>query len=118
MHNPRLVNILLRISIASVLLYAAFGSILQPYNWVGYFPPFIKTMVNENVLLWGFSIFQLVLAVWVLSGWKQFFAAGVSALLLLVIIAVNYTQMDILFRDFAIFFAAGALVVGSYGKDA
>ena len=118
MHNPRLVNILLRISIASVLLYAAFASILQPYNWIGYFPPFIRVAIADNVLLWIFSIVQIALAIWVLSGWKQFFAAGTSALLLLVIIAVNYTQMDILFRDFAIFFAAGALVVGSYGKDA
>ena len=110
----RLVLILLRISIASVFLYAAIASFLQPYNWIGYIPPVLKGIFPEQLLLFGFSTYELALALWVLSGWKTFFAASLAALTLLVIIAANYTQMDILFRDFAIFFAAGALIAASY----
>ncbi len=114
MHNPRLVIIFLRIGIAAVFLYSAIASFMQPYSWIGYIPAVFKGIFPEQMLVMGFSLFTLALGIWILSGWKTFFAASMAALTLLVIIAANYTQMDILFRDFAIFMASGALVVSSY----
>jgi hypothetical protein len=114
MHNPRLVVIFLRIGIAIFFLYTAIASFLQPYSWIGYIPPVLKSLLPEQILVMAFSLFTLALAVWILSGWRTFFAASLSGLTLLVIIAANYTQMDILFRDFTIFMATGALVVSSY----
>ncbi len=116
MHNPRLVNILLRLSVASVFFYAGLASLLDPYSWMGYLPPVLRSMFPENLLLMFFSVYELALAVWVLSGWKTFVSASLAALTLLIIISVNYAQMDILFRDLAIFFAAGALIAGSYSN--
>ncbi len=114
MSNSRLTLILLRISISSVFLYAAVAATLEPYNWIGYIPPVLRTIFPSQLLLLGFSAYQLILALWILSGWKNFFSASLAALTLLAIIAGNITQLDILFRDFAIFFAAGALAVSSY----
>ena len=116
MQNPKLVHILLRISIASVFLYAAIGATLQPQNWLVYIPLQLQTLVPGPLFLTAFSLFQLLLSIWLLSGWKSFYAALIAALTFLGIISANFTALDILFRDFALFFVAIALVVASYGK--
>src|SRR5690242_5750096 len=113
MHHTKLVVFLLRLSVASVFLYAAVDATIHPFNWVGYIPQIADRFAPILLLLSAFSFFQFVLAVWILSGWKQFFSASLAAITLLAIISVNWTDLTILFRDFAIFFAAVALAVGS-----
>lgn len=113
MHHQKIVLLLLRISIASVFLYAAVAATLQPFNWIGYIPQAVRNILPSQILLGGFSLYQLLLSMWILTGWKSLWAATFSAVTLLSIILVNSTQLDILFRDFAIFFAAVALAVGS-----
>lgn len=114
MSYPKVVLLLLRISIASVFVYAAIAATLQPYNWIGYIPQIAKNMFPAQKLLLGFSLFQLALSIWILTGRKTFYAASLAAITLIGIIAANFSQLDILFRDFAIFFAALALAIGSY----
>ena len=117
MNRSKTVLWLLRIALATVFLYAAIAATLQPYNWIGYLPPLAQTMLSAQTALNLFSLFQVVLSLWLLSGWKTSYAAIVSAATLAGIILANVTQLDILFRDFAIFFAAIALAVGSVKKN-
>lgn len=114
MQNLKVVHILLRLSIASVFLYAAVAATLQPQNWLWYIPQFATKIFPTQYLLLGFSLYQLLLSLWILSGRKTFFAACLSSLTLIAIIIVNLNALDVLFRDFAILFASLALVVGSY----
>jgi len=114
--NQRIVNLLLRISIASVFLYAAVAATLQPQNWIWYIPQFARDIFPGQLLLMGFSLFQLFLSLWILSGWKTFYAASLASLTFIGIISANFNVLDVLFRDFAIFFASLALAVGSYEK--
>ena len=107
--NHIYVVLLLRLSIVSVFLYAAVATTLQPYNWIGYMPAFLLHLFPSNLLLGGFSLYQVFLSIWILSGWKGRFSAFLAALTLLAIIIANISELDILFRDFAIFFAAAAL---------
>ena len=116
MNNPKIVTLLLRLSIASVFLYAAVAATLQPYNWIGYMPMFPGKIVPVETLLHGFSLFQFILAIWILSGWKGLYSGLVAAVTLVAIIGVNWGDIDILFRDFAIFFAALALAASSIKK--
>jgi len=110
MENRQTVRLFLKISLASVFLYAAVAATLQPNNWIGYIPQFFRNILPGSLLLYGFSFYQLILSIWILTGWKIKFSGTVSALTLLAIIAANSTQLDILFRDFAIFFASLALI--------
>lgn len=112
MSNPKLAVFVLRLSIASVFLYASVAATLQPDNWIGYLPQFTRSFIPASLLLLGFSFYQVTLSLWLLSGWKTFYAASLAAITLLVIIFVNLGQVDILFRDFAIFLAAIALAIG------
>lgn len=109
MNNPKLVVFFLKLSIASVFIYASIAATLQPNNWIGYLPQFARSLAPASLLLLGFSFYQITLSLWLLSGWKTFYAAVLAALTLLAIMGVNLGQIDILFRDVAIFFAALAL---------
>ncbi len=116
MNNTKLVTFLLRISIASVFLYAAVAATVQPTNWIGFIPHVFYSLAPANILLLGFSAYQFVLALWILIGWKSFYSGLLASITLLAIIIANWGDIDILFRDFAIFFAAIALAVDSYRK--
>lgn len=113
MDKKNLVNVLLRISIASVFLYAVVSATLNPDNWIGYLPQFLRNIFPAKYLLLSFSFYELILSLWILSGKKTFYAAIISAVTLLGIIVTNIGALDITFRDFAIFFAALALAVDS-----
>jgi len=116
MKQNNLALFILRTAIASVFAYAAISSFITPDNWIGYFPSFLRHLIPQNILLTGFSIYELALAVWLLSGKFTFFAALLSVLTLTGIIVVNFDQLDILFRDFAIILSAVSLAVFSYKK--
>lgn len=106
-------QILLRIGIASVFLYAAVAATFQPYNWIGYIPQAVRNIFPGQILLFIFSLYQIILGVWILLGWKAFYSAFLAAFTLLGIILANIGQLDILFRDFAIFFSSIALFLMS-----
>ncbi len=106
--------ILLRLSIASVFVYAAIASFITPENWIGYFPQFLQHAIPQQILLTGFSLYEILLAVWLLSGKKTFYAAILAACTLFGIIVANVVEIDILFRDFAIILAAFSLAVFTY----
>jgi len=106
----------LRSGIATVFLYAAIASFFQPDAWVGFFPFWLRNLISENFLLVSFSIYQLVLAGWLLSGKKIVFAAELSGLTLLSIIVANYGFLDVLFRDIAILFSAIGLIALHWGE--
>ena len=108
-----LVSFLLRAGLAVVFLYAAVAAFITPDSWVGFLPSWMKQMFPESVLLAGFSIYEIVLGVWLLSGWRVFAAAVLSALTLGAIVLTNVFAFDIIFRDVAIVAMALALAVMS-----
>lgn len=116
MKNAKAVVFLLRLSIASVFLYAAVAATLQPFNWIGFIPQVFTSFAPAKTLLLGFSLYQLVLAVWILTGWKSLYSSLLASITFVAIITANFGDIDILFRDFAIFFASLALAVSSFSK--
>lgn len=102
--------LLLRVGIAFVFIFAAVSSYLQPLNWIGFFPEFPRSLVPQNVLLGAFSLFELFMGLWLISGKNVFAAAFVSAVSFLGIVLFNLGSLDILFRDIGLFFSALALV--------
>jgi hypothetical protein len=102
---------LLRIGLAGVLLYAAVGLTLQPDQWIGYLPAAATHVVAAALLLKFFALYQLVLAILLLSGWAGRYAAVLMGLTVLSIIGTNPGALVVTFRDVAILFAAAALAV-------
>ena len=110
-HRDALISFFLRTGLVVVFLYAAISSFLDPVAWEGFLPQWLRLLIPAAILLPLFSIYELVLAGWLLSSKKTFYAAILGGLTLLVIIVSNISALDIVFRDLAIFFSALALVV-------
>ncbi len=111
-----LVSFLLRTGLAITFLFAAIASFIEPDAWIGFFPEWMRTLLPETILLFGFSFYEAFLACWLLSNKKPFEAAVLSSLTLLLIILANVTVLYIVFRDVAIFFASLALAALHFNK--
>ncbi|HUS26071.1 MAG TPA: DoxX family membrane protein [Nevskiaceae bacterium] len=101
--------LLLRLGLATIFLYAAISSFVNPQDWVGYLPHFLATQSYANDLLKLFSLYELALAAWLLSGVYVRYAALLCAATLAGIVVSNFHLFAITFRDIALIFAALAL---------
>lgn len=112
MSRSSLGHLLLRAGVALSFLYPPLDGFSNPDNWIGYFPSFISSIpVDAHILLLGFEAIEVIIALWLLSGWKVRIPAVIAALMLLGIVAFNAAQFPILFRDVSIALAALALAV-------
>ncbi len=100
----------LRLGLAFVFAYAAIESLAHPDNWIGYLPHVLTNVIHASLLLRLLSIYQLVLAAWLLSGTYIRVAAGLSVLTLAGITLANLSLLDVTFRDVGLLFMAAALL--------
>ncbi len=106
-----LAALLLRIGLAFVFFYAAIASFISPQNWIGFFPKFLRNVLSASFLLTAFSVYEIILGLWLLSNKKIFYCAILSAIVMLAIVVTSWAALDVVFRDVAIFFMALALAV-------
>ena len=109
--NSHLPALLLRVGLGIVFLYAAIDSLVHPNDWIGFLPSLLADRLSADLLLTGFSGYQLFLAVWLFSGVYLRYAAFLAAATLAGIILFNTSLLLITFRDIALLFAALALAV-------
>ncbi len=108
--NPRVASLLLRAGLAAVFVYAAIASLRYPLEWEGYLPVFLGRQLSPLLLIRLVAVYELVVALWLVSGKYLRPAALLTAVTLAGIMLSNLTQMAITFRDIGLFFAALALV--------
>ena len=109
---------LLRIAVAFAFVYPAQHAVNNPDSWIGYFPPFMFNLgIPPEVLLHGFGVVEIILAVWILWGWRLEIPSVVAAVMLMAIVVFNLVQFEILFRDVSIALAALALAADAWHKS-
>lgn len=99
----------LRLGLSIAFGYAGIGSLLQPEVWIGYLPLFVSNLSFAPAILTIFSVFELSLVAWLLSGWKTKYAAALAGFMLAGIVVTNISDFTIVFRDLALVFSAIAL---------
>jgi hypothetical protein len=106
-------DILLRLGLAFAFLYPAIDAWFNPFTWLGYVPSFAYILWpwSHLVFLHLFGAAEILLALWVLSGWKIGVPSALMGFLLLLIVVVNPNQFEVVFRDLAIAAAAFALAL-------
>lgn len=115
MQNAKLPMIFLRVGLAFVFIYAAVAMSFSPSKYVFYFPDFIRQLSpSDSLLIHSFSVFEILLSAWLLSGIQVFFSAYISALVLIGIVVFNLDEFNILFRNVAIIMGALSLMTLSY----
>jgi uncharacterized membrane protein YphA (DoxX/SURF4 family) len=105
----RMPQLLLRAGLALMFLYAAISGLTNPNSWVGYLPHLITDHTDAHTVMPFFSMYELVLATWLLSGLYVRYAALLVAVTLAGIVLSNMSLFAITFRDMALMFAALAL---------
>ena len=117
-HEHGNVSLLLRVALAFAFLYPPVAAIADPVAWISYFPPFLlDSGIPPFVLLHGFGVVEVALALWLLFphiprralGLDVEYPAFAAAAILLAIVAFNWAQLDVLFRDVSLAAAAFAL---------
>ena len=105
--QARFAHFLLRLGAAFAFAYPAVNAWFDPGSWIGYFPPFVLSFgesigVSNEILLHLFGAVEILLALWILSGYKLFWPSLVATAMLLTIVVFNLPQMQIVFRDLSI----------------
>lgn len=103
--------LVLRIGVAFSFLYAATASFLDPQSWIGWFPHFLRAVVNDTVLLQTWGVYEITTGIWILSGKKIFWPSLLASFSLVGLIFFNFNSMDIIFRDVTILSATIALTI-------
>src|SRR3989344_5514803 len=117
MSSERYGNLALRIGLAFAFLYPPLNALTDPNAWIGYFPVFVKGYVPDEVLLHAFGVVEILLALWILSGWRIFWPSLIAFGMLLGIVVFNLGNFQVLFRDISIAAMALALAMISYGDE-
>ena len=111
-------QLLLRFGVAFAFLYPPIAAYFDPFAWIGFFPDFVRDALgNDTLLLHLFGAAEVIIGVWILSGYKIFFPSLAATLMLAGIILFNWASMDIIFRDIAILAMSLALAVWSYPRQ-
>lgn len=102
-HQARTAYLFLRIGAAFAFLYPPLSALFgDPYTWFGYFPVFLTGYIPDLVLLHLFGVAEIIIGLWLLSGYKIFVPALLATAMLLGIVAFSFSQLDVLFRDISI----------------
>lgn len=111
MEKKSLISFFLRLAISIPFLYAAIAAFLTPESWIGFLPGWIGSIMPAEIALGAFSVYQMVLSLWLLSGkWLQYSSILASATLLGITV-FNLGALDIVFRDVGLLLASIALTV-------
>lgn len=107
--GPQLARWLLRIGLAFSFGYAGVMSVLDPLVWAGFLPHLLTALVPATALLTMFAVYELALALWLLSGRRVRIAALLAAATLAGIILSNASEFIVTFRDVGLLTMALAL---------
>ena len=100
---------LLRAGLAIVFLYAGIASLQHPLEWVGFLPAFLTAHIAATTLIKVFAVYELVLALWLISGKLIRYSALLCAVTLAGIVITNPSQLITTFRDIGLACMALAL---------
>lgn len=115
-NNFSLISFFLRLAISIPFLYAAIAAFLDPTSWIGFLPGWIGKIMPKEIALSMFSVFQIILSIWLLSGkWLRYSSVLASAILLSITV-FNIGALDIVFRDVGLLLASISLTLLASGE--
>ncbi len=109
-------DIALRVGLAFAFLYPPISAFFDPSSWIGYLPAFMRGYVPDLVLLHAFGLLEIVIALWILSGWRIALPSFAASAILVLIVVLNLPNFEVVFRDLSI--AAMAFALGLAHLDA
>lgn len=116
--RERIVGILLRVGVAIAFIYPPVEAYFFPASWIGFFPLWMRNLPIDNTLLLHlFGASEILIALWILFAKRIFIPSVLASLYLILIVALNWKFIDLLFRDIAILMIPLALAADSYYRE-
>ena len=108
---PKHILYIFRIALSFAFLYPAIAGLINPSNWIGFLPTFAINLApfSAETLLIIFGISEIIIGIWLLLGKNVFIPSAIASVMLFAIIVFNFRQMDVIFRDVALFLVAVGL---------
>ena len=108
--NKKTAFFILRLGLTIVLLYAGISMLIDSTPWIGFVPMWlvgilIKIGLPVELFLAAHAIFEIILALWILSGWHIRWA-GLVLFLDMLSILIFYGIDLVTFRDIGLLGAA------------
>lgn len=100
---------ILRWGLAFVFFYAGVAALRDPAAWAGFLPAFLSSSSAAHLFLTGFSVYEIILALWLFVGRKLSWSSMLAFITLGVITIFNFSLFSITFRDVGLAMAALAL---------
>lgn len=107
---------LLRVGVAFAFLYPPIDAFFSPASWIGFFPHFARGYAPDATLLFAWDALEIVIALWILSGWRIFIPSALATVLLALIVLFNLPLMEVVFRDVSIALMSATLAWFAYTK--
>jgi len=108
-------EILLRVGLGLIFIYAGLQSLLDPSSWIGFLPYWLTPIIHPAIAIKIHAIISLIVGFSLLAGFRlKLFS--VLAFLELAAILIFYGVDNVTFRDFGLATAAIALFLISSEK--
>ena len=101
----------LRLGLAFAFIYPAVSAFIEPNNWIGFIPVFIREIIPAEIFLPIYSIVEIIIGAGILLSKNPFYYAVAGAFVLGAIVILNIGSFDLVFRDVSIIGMAVALVM-------
>lgn len=101
----------LRLGLAFAFIYPAVSAFIEPSNWIGFIPTFIRNLVSADIFLPIYSIAELIIGAGILLAKNPFYYTVSGAFVLGAVVILNIGSFDLVFRDVSIIGMAIALVM-------
>lgn len=109
-NNPAVASMIIRVGLAAVFLYAAIDAFKEPNAWISFIPAFSTKFIAAKTALDLISVFQIGVAIWLVTGKYLTYAALTAIGLLAGIMVFNPETFLVTFRDIGLIAAAAALI--------
>lgn len=96
---------------AFTFLYASISAFINPDPWLAYFPEFLRNTFSESFLLSTWGTGELVIGIWLISGYQIFIPSLLSAILMIGIFVFDFESLPITFRNVCILCTSISLAI-------
>ncbi len=102
---------LLRFGVAFTFLYASISAFINPDPWLAYFPGFLRNTFSDSFLLSTWGTGELIIGIWLISGYHIFIPSALSAILMIGIFVFDSESLPITFRNVCILCTSLSLAI-------